>query len=57
MKIEITDVEIINLKMVSGFEMGANELWKIGGYLPAGYKESVCDNILIGNYKETEIWK
>lgn len=56
-KIEITDVEIINLRMASGFEMGANELWKIGGYLPAGYKESVCDNILIGNYKETEIWK
>lgn len=28
-KIEITDVEIINLRMASGFEMGANELWKI----------------------------
>jgi hypothetical protein len=43
--------------MSSGFEMGANELWKVGGYLPTGYKEAVCDNILIGNYKESEIWK
>ena len=56
-KIEITDCKIINLRVPSGFEMGANELWKVGGFLLSGYKEAVCDNILIGNYKEIELWK
>lgn len=36
---------------------GANELWEVGGFLPTGYKEAVCDNMFIGNYKEIELWK
>lgn len=55
--IEVSDVEIINLRMPSGFETGTNPQWLPGGKLPTGMNEAVCDRIILGNYKETEIWK
>lgn len=55
--IEITDVEIINLRIPSGFETGINPQWIPGGKLPTGMNEAVCDRIILGNYKETELWK
>ena len=28
-----------------------------GGKLPSDMNEAICDRIIIGNYKETELWK
>ena len=55
--IEISDVEVINLRMPTGFETGANLQWMPGGKLPSDMNEAICDRIIIGNYKETELWK
>jgi hypothetical protein len=43
--IRVTVNEIPNLRMASGNEVGANNYWMPGGYLPNGLPEAVCDQI------------
>ncbi|GAA6171761.1 RHS repeat-associated core domain-containing protein [Colwellia sp. KU-HH00111] len=50
--IEIADPKSVNLRIPSGNEEGANELWLAGGQLPTGHDEGVTDSIPKGEYKE-----
>jgi hypothetical protein len=52
-RIDIANPRELRLRMPSGNEGGANELWLPGGFLPNGYREAVCDPIVIGRYTET----
>jgi hypothetical protein len=52
-RIDVVDPESLNLRMPSGNESGANELWLPGGKLPTGYSEAVVDAIPKGEYVET----
>ncbi|TAG03501.1 MAG: hypothetical protein EAZ44_05960 [Cytophagia bacterium] len=42
----------LNIRIPSGNESGANELWIAGGKLPTGYLEAVIDAIPEGKYTE-----
>ena len=42
-----------NLRLPSGNEAGANELWIPGGKLPTGQAEAVVDNLIKGSFVET----
>lgn len=53
--IEITDPKKNNLRIPTGNEGGANELWLAGGKLPTGHDEAVTDAIPKGQYKEMSI--
>lgn len=54
-RIDVTNPRELRLRMPSGNEAGANELWLPGGYLPKGYREAVVDPIEKGRYNETLI--
>jgi hypothetical protein len=54
-RIDIAKVRDLNLRMPTGREAGANELWLPGGRLPTGYREAVVDRIPKGSYTETPI--
>jgi len=54
-RIDIDDPNILNLRMATGNEFGANEEWLPGGYLPTGYSEAVVDRIPEGKYTEKDI--
>jgi hypothetical protein len=53
--IEIANPKAHNLRMPTGREDGANELWLAGGKLPTGHDEAVTDAIPKGSYKEMSI--
>jgi len=54
-RIDILNVKKQNIRMPTGNEAGANDLWLPGGKLPKGYSESVMDAIKKGDYKEISI--
>ncbi|WP_353719197.1 hypothetical protein [Dyadobacter sp. 676] len=54
-RISIPDPRALNVRMPSGNEMGANNLWLPGGQLPTGYSEAVVDRIPKGKYTETPL--
>lgn len=51
-RIDILNVKKQNVRMPTGNESGANDLWLPGGKLPNGYSEAVMDAIKKGDYKE-----
>ncbi|VUD41495.1 Putative deoxyribonuclease RhsC [Thalassocella blandensis] len=53
--IEIDTPKNVNLRMPTGRESGANELWLAGGKLPTGHDEAVTDAIPQSAYKEMSI--
>jgi len=52
-RIDVANPRELRLRMASGNEAGANELWLPGGYLPRGYREAVVDPIEKGRYSES----
>lgn len=56
-RIDIPKPKRLHVRIPSGNEIGANELWIPGGKLPNGYSESVVDPIPQGKYRETLIIK
>ncbi len=54
-RIDIRKPKKLNLRLPSGNETGANELWIPGGKLPNGYLESVVNPVPEGKYTETTI--
>lgn len=55
LRIDIRRPKRLHLRIPSGNEIGANELWIPGGKLPNGYLESVVDPVPKGKYVETII--
>lgn len=55
LRIDIRRPKRLHLRIPSGNETGANELWIPGGKLPNGYLESVVDPVPEGKYVETVI--
>ncbi|MEM5549089.1 RHS repeat-associated core domain-containing protein, partial [Pseudoalteromonas fuliginea] len=53
--IEVSDPNKHNVRIPTGREDGANELWLPGGKLPTGHDEAVIDAIPEGSYKELSI--
>jgi len=53
--IKIDDPNSLNLRMPTGNESGANDLWQPGGKLPTGYDEAVVDAIPQAKYQELSI--
>jgi hypothetical protein len=51
-RIDIQDPKSLDVRMPSGNESGANELWLPGGKLPTGYSEAVVNPIPKGSYTE-----
>ncbi len=54
-RIDIPHPKRHHLRIPSGNETGANDLWIPGGKLPNGYLESVVDPVVEGKYIETVI--
>lgn len=54
-RIDIPNPEELHVRLPSGNEMGANNLWLPGGKLPTGYSEAVVDRIPKGKYTETDL--
>ncbi|CAN5578499.1 hypothetical protein BH09BAC4_BH09BAC4_25010 [soil metagenome] len=54
-RIDISNPEELHVRLPSGNEMGANNLWLPGGKLPTGYSEAVVDRIPKGKYTETDL--
>lgn len=54
-RIDIRRPKKLQLRLPSGNETGANELWIPGGKLPNGYLESVINPVPEGKYTETKI--
>ena len=54
-RIDIRRPKKLKLRLPSGNETGANELWIPGGKLPNGYLESVINPVPEGKYTETKI--
>jgi hypothetical protein len=54
-RIDIRKPKKLKLRLPSGNETGANELWIPGGKLPNGYLESVINPVSEGKYTETTI--
>ena len=52
-RINISKPRELNLRIPSGNESGANNLWLPGGKLPKGYNEAVINQIPAGKYTET----
>ncbi len=52
-RIDIKDVKALHLRIPTGNEAGANDLWLPGGKLPTGFWEAVVDQISQGQYTET----
>lgn len=55
LRIDIRRPKRLHLRIPSGNETGANDLWIPGGKLPNGYLESVIDPVPEGKYAETVI--
>ena len=55
LRVDIHRPKKFHLRIPSGNETGANDLWIPGGKLPNGYSESVIDPIPKGKYTETII--
>lgn len=53
--IEIPNPRQHNLRMPTGNEGGANDLWLAGGKLPTGHDEAVLDAIPKGGFNEMDI--
>lgn len=54
-RIDIPNVKKQNIRMPTGNENGANDLWLPSGKLPKGYSEAVMDAIKKGDYKEISL--
>ncbi|MBD2752783.1 hypothetical protein [Spirosoma validum] len=54
-RIDIPNPEELHVRIPSGNEMGANNLWLPGGKLPTGYSEAVVDRIPKGKYVESDL--
>ena len=54
-RIDVPNAKNSNLRMPSGNEAGANELWLPGGKLPTGKSEAIINQVTKGNYTETSI--
>jgi hypothetical protein len=54
-RIDISDPKSLNVRLPSGNEDGANDLWIPGGKLPAGQSEAVKNQIPKGSYTETRL--
>lgn len=54
-RIDIINPKELQIRIPSGKEAGANNLWLPGGYLPTGYKEAVINPVLKEAYQETEV--
>uniref|UniRef100_A0A915EQK7 Uncharacterized protein n=1 Tax=Ditylenchus dipsaci TaxID=166011 RepID=A0A915EQK7_9BILA len=54
-RIDVPTPQQLHLRMPSGNEVQANELWVPGGLLPNGIPEAVIDNIPVGKYVETKL--
>jgi len=54
-QIIVDDPSSLNLRMAKVSEMGANEEWLAGGYLPTGKSEAVIDNIPAEKFTEKKI--
>lgn len=44
-RIDVRDTSGLNLRMLSGNEAGANELWTTGGFTSGGVPEAITDII------------
>ncbi len=55
LRIDIRRPKKLHLRIPSGNELGANDLWIPGGKLPNGYLESVINPVPEGKYKQTPI--
>jgi hypothetical protein len=56
-RIDIPNPRALDLRMPSGNEMGANNLWIPGGRLPTGQLEAVVNAIPKGQYTENALWR
>jgi len=54
-RIDIPNPMELQIRIPSGNEAGANDLWLPGGYLPTGYREAVVNSILKDRYQEVEV--
>ena len=54
-RIDVPKPKDLNLRVPSGNEAGANDLWLPGGKLPTGQSEAVVNQIPKGSYTETPI--
>jgi len=54
-RIDIPNPEALHVRLPSGNEMGANNLWLPGGKLPTGYSEAVIDRIPKDKYVESTL--
>jgi hypothetical protein len=54
-RIDIQNPMELQIRIPSGNEAGANDLWLPGGYLPTGYREAVVNSILKDRYQEVEV--
>lgn len=54
-RIDVHNPASMNLRIPSGNERGANDLWLPGGTLPTGRLEAVIDPVPLGGYTETPL--
>lgn len=54
-RIDIPNPEALHVRLPSGNEMGANNLWLPGGKLPTGYSEAVIDRVPKDKYVESSL--
>lgn len=55
-RINISDPGAHNLRMPWGRELGANDDWFPGGFLPTGKHEAIINQIPKGSYQEIKLW-
>jgi hypothetical protein len=55
-RIDVPAPRNLGVRVPSGNESGANDLWLPGGRLPTGQLEATVDSIPRGQYTESEIW-
>src|SRR5690606_10647493 len=53
--INIPEPEKHNIRIPTGRESGANELWKPAGKLPTGHDEATIDAVPLGSYQEQSL--
>jgi hypothetical protein len=54
-RLDISDPRSLNLRMPSGNEAGANDLWQPGGKLPNGGSEAVVDQLPPGSFSVSDL--
>lgn len=54
-RIDVPNPRALHLRMATGNEIGANELWLPGGYLPTGFPEAIIDRVPEGMYTESVV--